>query len=120
MNLLENAIKYNSDGGHVSVRVANGDGVQLVVEDDGLGIPEKERSKVFERFYRVSMASNLEVNGSGLGLSIVSEIARLHNATVTIDSGKNAKGTKFTVTFPKELPLTSEQAPQKDGTKSES
>ncbi len=120
MNLLENAIKYNSDGGHVSVRVANGDGVQLVVEDDGLGIPEKERSKVFERFYRVSMASNLEVNGSGLGLSIVSEIARLHNATVTIDSGKNAKGTKFTVTFPKELPLTSEQAPQKVGTKSES
>lgn len=106
MNLLENAIKYNTEGGHVSVSVTNGGNVQLVVEDDGLGIPEAERAKVFERFYRVSLSSNLEINGSGLGLSIVSEIARLHNATVTIDSGKNSKGTKFTVTFPTELPVT--------------
>jgi two-component system sensor histidine kinase TctE len=106
MNLLENAIKYNNPGGHVTVSVMNGGNVQLVVEDDGLGIPAAERSKVFERFYRVSMASNLEVEGSGLGLSIVSEIARLHNATVTVDSGKDSKGTKFTVTFSGDTPPT--------------
>jgi two-component system, OmpR family, sensor histidine kinase TctE len=106
MNLLENAIKYNNSGGHVTVKVTNGTNVQLVVEDDGLGIPESERSKVFERFYRVSQSSNLDVSGSGLGLSIVSEVARLHNATVTIDSGKDLKGTKFTVTFPQDLNAT--------------
>jgi len=102
-NLLENAIKYNNPGGHVSVHVSNGDKVKLTVEDDGRGIPPEERSRVFERFYRISAAQNAEITGSGLGLSIVSEIARIHGATVTCDSGKNDKGTKFTVTFPKPL-----------------
>lgn len=100
-NLIENAIKYNSPGGHVSVVVTNGDTISLIVEDDGLGIPVEERSKVFERFYRMEKAINLDVSGSGLGLSIVTEIARIHGATVRVDSGKNDKGTKFTVTFPK-------------------
>lgn len=100
-NLIENAIKYNSPGGHVSVVVTNNENATLIVEDDGLGIPPEERPKVFERFYRMEKAINLDVSGSGLGLSIVSEIARIHRATVRIDSGKNNKGTKFTVIFPK-------------------
>ena len=107
-NLIENAIKYNSPGGHVSVVVTNGDTVTLAVEDDGLGIPVEERSKVFERFYRMEKAINLDVSGSGLGLSIVSEIARIHGATVRVDSGKNNKGTKFTVTFPRIQPSSSD------------
>lgn len=113
-NLLENAIKYNSPGGHVSVRVSNGRQVQLSVEDDGQGIPLKERAKVFERFYRVSNTNNLDVEGSGLGLSIVREIARIHGATVTVDSGADSKGTKFTLTFP-ELPADKNKASTEKG-----
>jgi two-component system sensor histidine kinase TctE len=103
-NLIENAIKYNSPGGHVSVSVTNGETVELSVEDDGLGIPVEERSKVFERFYRMEKAINLDVSGSGLGLSIVSEIARIHGATINLESGKGNKGSKFTVVFPKVPP----------------
>ncbi len=104
-NLLENAIRYNRSGGHVNVQVVNNGHVELVVDDDGIGIAPEERSQVFERFYRVSSSSNLEVEGSGLGLSIVNEIARAHGATVKIDQGSTGKGTKITITFPV-IPIT--------------
>lgn len=114
-NLIENAIKYNKPGGHVSVCVTNGDTVELSVEDDGVGIPVEERTKIFERFYRVEKAANMEVSGSGLGLSIVTEIARIHGATVGVTSGKDNKGAKFIVTFPKPV----NQTPQPTATTTE-
>ena len=102
-NLLENAIRYNSAGGHVKIITANGSEAQLIVEDDGMGIPENERNRVFERFYRVRRSSDVDVEGSGLGLSIVSEIAKAHGASVNIGVGSSGKGTKIVVCFPNVL-----------------
>ncbi|MCA9800781.1 MAG: sensor histidine kinase N-terminal domain-containing protein [Cyanobacteria bacterium HKST-UBA02] len=100
-NLLENAIRYNHPGGRVMISVApSGNGaIELVVEDDGIGIPEGERDRVFERFYRVT-GSDLDVPGSGLGLAIVTEIARAHNASISVSEGSDGKGTRITVSFP--------------------
>lgn len=95
-NLVENALRYSPESGHVTVSVVCGDSVKLLVEDGGPGIPESERSKVFERFYRVLGTG---VSGSGLGLSIVSEVARSHNARVQVDSGPQGRGSLFTVEF---------------------
>ncbi|MBI1271656.1 hypothetical protein GC174_14610 [bacterium] len=99
-NLLENAIRYNRPGGTVVINVTNKDTIDLIIEDDGIGIPEGERERVFERFYRVT-GSDLDITGSGLGLAIVYEIARAHNAEVAISEGAEGKGTRVKVTFPK-------------------
>jgi two-component system sensor histidine kinase TctE len=95
-NLIENAILYTQSGGNVSVRVANGKDVRLIVQDNGPGIAECEREKVFERFYRVL---GTEAAGSGLGLPIVKEIALAHKASIEITDGEGS-GTKVIVTFP--------------------
>lgn len=107
-NLLENALRYNQPGGLVTVAVTNNGGVTLIVEDNGRGIPEEERPRVFERFYRA--ASNIDVQGSGLGLSIVTEIARAHDATVDVATGSSGKGTRFSVRFPA-VEATSTESP---------
>lgn len=96
-NLLDNAIRYTQPGGQVTVRVAPGSHqVALSVEDTGPGIPENERQRVFERFYRV-LGTGAE--GCGLGLAIVREIAHSHNADVSLNPGANGDGTLVTVTF---------------------
>jgi two-component system sensor histidine kinase TctE len=96
VNLIDNAIRYSHPGGKVTVRVEGRDDVCLSVEDDGPGIPESERERVFERFYRV-LGNN--VSGSGLGLAIVKEIAQNHNAEVAIAAGLDGKGTSVLVRF---------------------
>ncbi len=97
MNLVDNAIRYTPNHGKVTVRVdETHDEVILQIVDSGLGIPEAERGKVFERFHRVIENSQ---EGSGLGLSIVKEIANLHNATVSINSLVNEAGTIMLVKF---------------------
>lgn len=96
-NLIENAVIYTHEGGSVTVRVSNGDAVRLTVQDNGPGIPEDERNRVFERFYRIL---GTEAPGSGLGLPIVKEIAAAHRAKVSIESGTLGIGTCVTVTFP--------------------
>jgi len=96
-NLVENAIRYTQPGGKVTVQVVVDYTVNLVVEDNGPGIPVEEREKVFERFYRVLGTG---VSGSGLGLSIVSEIAATHDAEISIDAGPGGVGTLVTVRFP--------------------
>ncbi|MBA4741470.1 MAG: sensor histidine kinase N-terminal domain-containing protein [Azoarcus sp.] len=96
-NLLDNAIKYTPRGGSVTARVGeSGGGVLLEVEDDGIGIPEADRERVFERFYRVLESGE---DGSGLGLPIVREIAELHGATITLDTGPKGLGTLARVHF---------------------
>ena len=96
-NLVDNAIRYTAPTGHVQVSVqADGAAVQLTVQDDGPGIPEDERERVFDRFYRGRDAT---AGGSGLGLAIVRQIAELHGANVTL-SGKHGGGLQAQVNFP--------------------
>ncbi len=98
-NLLDNAIRYTQHGGQVTVRVTAGtDAVVLSVEDNGPGIPEQERERVFERFYRV-LGTGTE--GCGLGLAIVREIALGHHAEVTLATGAGGEGTVARVVFPR-------------------
>ena len=96
-NLLDNAVRYTQPGGHITVRVNTAEGkVTLSVEDDGPGVPEGDRERVFERFYRV-LGSGAE--GCGLGLAIVREIAQRHDAKVTLGAGSNDTGTTVRVVF---------------------
>ena len=96
-NLVQNSIRYNNAGGHVSVRVFEADGYkQLVVEDDGIGIPSEDLDRVFERFYRVDKSRSKATGGTGLGLAIVKHIVEIHDAKIQIESQLN-KGTKITV-----------------------
>lgn len=118
-NLIENAVRYTPQGGHVTVRVPNaGDQPIVIVEDDGPGIPVDEHERVFERFYRVTERAR-EVSGSGLGLSIVREIARAHSAEVLLDAGPDGKGTRVTVVFPSEKSLRHEKAYQEASTRAQ-
>jgi len=95
-NLLDNAIRYTRTGGRVTVRVAI-DPPRLSVSDDGPVIPVEERQRVFERFHRLLGA---DADGSGLGLAIVQEIAKLHDAKITLAEDADGLGNTFTVTFP--------------------
>ncbi|MGI6217450.1 MAG: ATP-binding protein [Coriobacteriales bacterium] len=99
-NLLENAIKYNVEGGYVKVVVArdNRGSAIIRVEDTGIGIPRELRDKIFERFYSVDESRSRETGGSGLGLAIVKHAAQLHNAVITVNDNKPC-GTIFEVTF---------------------
>jgi signal transduction histidine kinase len=99
-NLIENAIKYNFKGGSVSVAVRpEGEEALLTVADTGVGIPEEDRAKVFNRFYRVDKARSRAAGGTGLGLSIVRDTARRYGGWVT--AGPNTpQGSVFTAGFP--------------------
>ena len=99
-NLCDNAIKYNRPGGSVTVTVKKlYDTVRLSVADTGIGIPQAEQSRVFERFYRVDKSHSRQIGGTGLGLSIVKHGAQLHNARLTLKSTPD-KGTTVTLDFP--------------------
>ena len=99
-NLCENAIKYNRPGGTAEVTVSREkDAVLLCVRDNGIGIPEEEQSRIFERFYRVDKSRSKEVGGTGLGLSIVKHTAMIHNAKIELESSPE-EGTAVTVRFP--------------------
>lgn len=98
-NLVENALLYTPEGGKVRVQVLrNGTAVTFRVTDTGPGIPPDEKEKIFERFYRVNGTPG---SGSGLGLSIVQEVANAHSASISITAGPGDKGTQFSVEFPK-------------------
>jgi two-component system sensor histidine kinase TctE len=97
-NLLDNAVRYTQSGGQVTVRIARSSGGPMVsIEDNGPGIPDSERARVFERFYRV-LGSGAE--GCGLGLAIVREIAQNHGAEVSLTTGADGTGTIATIVFP--------------------
>ncbi len=98
-NLCDNAIKYNKDGGTVKLSITQFvDGVELSVADSGIGIPQSEQARIFERFYRVNKSHSKEIGGTGLGLSIVKHGAILHNATISVDSTLG-KGTTIKILF---------------------
>ncbi len=98
-NLCDNAIKYNRDGGAVTVEVTQFQHhVRVTVADTGIGIPFEEQQRVFERFYRVDKSRSRAMGGTGLGLSIVKHGAQLHHANIELHS-EPGQGTTFTITF---------------------
>ena len=103
-NLCDNAIKYNTSGGSVTVRIEQPDAdgrTALSVRDTGIGIPAEHQKRVFERFYRVDKSHSRAIGGTGLGLSIVKHVALFHNAELSMDSTPG-KGTTITMRFPPE------------------
>ena len=100
MNVLGNAVKYTPDGGHIRVTAGReGSQVWMEVWDDGIGIPEASRDRVFERFYRVDKARSRESGGTGLGLSIALEIVQRHHGTLTLPPHEGP-GTTVRMTLP--------------------
>ena len=98
-NLIDNAIKYNNPGGKLYVNpLTNDDGINLSVEDTGIGIKDEDIGRIFERFYRADKSHSKEIGGTGLGLSIVKHGANFHNAKVFVKS-KYKEGTKITILF---------------------
>ncbi len=99
-NLAENAIKYNSFGGNVFLRLERQEeSALLTVEDTGIGIPEADREHIFDRFYRVDKARSRANGGSGLGLSIVRDAVRANGGTIRVEP-RETVGTRFVVRFP--------------------
>ena len=100
LNLCDNAIKYNTEGGRVEVEVAQDGGTAAVtVRDTGIGIPPEHQSRVFERFYRVDKSHSKASGGTGLGLSIVKHAVQYHHGVIRLKS-EVGKGTEIRVTFP--------------------
>ena len=100
-NLVENAVRYSSRGGEVRCVVTDmGQHVQIAVEDDGIGIPNKELSKVFDRFYQIGKEISGRRGGTGLGLSIVMGLVKQMKGKVQAFSHEGRPGTRFVVTLP--------------------
>ena len=99
-NLIDNAIKFNSEGGSVEVTCQQTDSVSIVtVADTGEGIPRENLARVFERFYRLDRGRTREIGGTGLGLAIVKHLARLHAGEVSVES-ELGRGTAFHIELP--------------------
>ena len=99
-NLLDNAVKFSEPGGRVDVVVETHDrDLRVSVADEGIGIPAAERSRIFERFYRVDRARSRHTGGTGLGLSIVRHVALNHGGDVNVTS-REGYGSQFTITLP--------------------
>ena len=99
-NLGDNAIKYNVDGGSVSINVSSdGKNAKLTVSDTGIGIAAEDQSRIFERFYRVDKSHSKESGGTGLGLSIVKHAVQYHGGRISMDSAPG-KGTSMSVILP--------------------
>ena len=100
LNLLDNAIKYTDPGGRIGIRVReDGDRVRLDVMDTGIGIPEQDQLRIFERFYRVDKARSRDLGGTGLGLSIVKHLVQAMEGDVFVES-REGKGSTFSVLLP--------------------
>lgn len=109
-NLIENAINYSPEGTRVAIALKVNDGLaEVSVTDQGIGIPEKDLERIFERFYRVDPARSRATGGTGLGLSIVKHVATNHGGDVSVWSVENA-GSTFTIRFPISHQLTAVEA----------
>ncbi len=100
-NITDNAVKYNKDGGRVTISTnTDYNGASIMVDDTGIGIPKEEQERIFERFYRVDKSHSKKIGGTGLGLSIVKHAAMVHNANIDLKSTPGV-GTTITIQFPK-------------------
>jgi two-component system sensor histidine kinase SenX3 len=99
-NLVENGVKYSDTGGSVQLNISkNGNEIVVRVTDRGMGIPQRDHDRVFERFYRVDRARTRDTGGSGLGLSIVRNVVQGHRGNVELTS-QEGEGTTVTVRLP--------------------
>ncbi|MCU1352982.1 MAG: Two-component sensor histidine kinase [Acidimicrobiales bacterium] len=99
-NLLDNAVKYSDAGSEVEVRArTDGSWVEIDVEDHGIGIPDRDLERVFERFYRVDRARSRDTGGTGLGLAIVRHVVQNHEGDVRVES-REGQGSTFTLRLP--------------------
>lgn len=114
-NLVSNEVKYVPEGGNVQFNVSDaGDNVKIEIVDDGIGIPEKDLSHVFDQFYRAVNSRRQKFEGTGLGLSLVKEIIEHHGGNITVESpsgigNTDRPGAKFTITIPYHLEEESEK-----------
>lgn len=100
-NLIDNAVKYNKQGGRADVDVrSSGDDIVVTVSDTGIGVPADSIDRIFERFYRADKSHSRKIGGTGLGLSIVKHGVSLHGGSITVKSSEGS-GTTFTMTLPK-------------------
>jgi signal transduction histidine kinase len=101
-NLVQNAFQYTPEGGHIIIRAeVNGDMMQFSVQDDGVGIPKEDQSRIFERFFRGENPLVLSTSGTGLGLSIVQHLVEMHGGVIWFDSsGAPGLGSIFFFTIP--------------------
>ena len=99
-NLLDNAVQYTPEGGHITVSAMRDDGeIVFTVADNGIGIPQAEQERIFERFYRVDEGRSREVGGTGLGLSIARHIAEAHGGRIWVESAIG-QGSRFHFSVP--------------------
>ena len=109
-NLIENAINYSPEGTRVAINLrSNNELIEISVTDQGIGIPEKDLERIFERFYRVDPARSRLTGGTGLGLSIVKHVATNHGGDVSVWSVAGA-GSTFTLRFPQPTQLSAAEA----------
>ncbi len=102
-NLIDNAVKYNKPKGKIKIKLEDADNdVKVQIADTGVGIPEEDLSRLFNRFSRIESSLKGEVKGTGLGLSIVKDIAEMHGGKIEVDS-RLGEGTTFSMTLPKNL-----------------
>ena len=99
-NLIDNAIKYSSEGSEITITATTQtDQLEIVVKDTGVGIPPEHQTRIFERFYRVDKSRDRQTGGTGLGLAIVKHIVNLHNGRVKVESQLD-KGSRFIIRLP--------------------
>lgn len=99
INLIDNAIKYTEKGGIKISLIYNGEAVNIEIQDTGIGIPEQDLARIFERFYVVDKSRSRRLGGTGLGLSIVKHIVLLHNGKIDVESAPGI-GTRFIISLP--------------------
>jgi two-component system phosphate regulon sensor histidine kinase PhoR len=100
-NLLDNALKYSHDNPRIRINMTgSASKIQLAISDNGIGIPEEYREKVFEKFFRVPTGNLHNAKGYGLGLSYVAQVVEKHHGTIKVETVEGG-GSKFVITLPK-------------------